>query len=538
MTLLRDPDLAKASPHGPKSFPWGFAVAVGLVICCALAALVAGLRAPLTYDEAYNLQVVRHLAHTGMYATDGAIYDGEPRLFDAYITTGPTLLVPAAVMVELLGDHLWVARIAPTAGFLLLLGSAGVAGRRVAGRWGAVFGVLAVLMVDLDGHLCIVAGGRDRGRPGGDLNGCPSAGRLTLSAQPEIRGVVVGVGLHDQDALARVPPGVLVRRRPAAGSTVSGLEAVDRAGRLVDGPGRRLAARPADSARPTTVGPEESGVRGGVPGSRVRAGCRRPPAGAAERSVRTDRRHPRAWIRRRVRCGTADRRAAGGDISRPSIRSTQRGGTHGSRWGHVDAGTNARNAVAFRVVASRLRRNRRPPLVGRHVRRSATPCYLAGPGVSVACSRRLGSAVSRCTDFRLRAQRRWHAGAPRRVAAWPVVGSAESCGPRHRGVGSDAPRGRGGRLGAASRTLVLVGSPGQARHVKGRSARGRAHKEHARAHLVRRESRCSRRVPRLPSGRPEVGRLDGEWASRTRRAPSGPVPAKRTGFRDPEELNG
>jgi 4-amino-4-deoxy-L-arabinose transferase-like glycosyltransferase len=126
-----------------------FAVLTAGLVLCVGSFIAAGFHAPLSYDGAYNMQVPLHLAHEGRYATDGAVYDGRVKHFDAYITTGPTVLIPVAAAVAVLGDHLWAMRVAPTAFFLLLLCTAAGVGRRSAGRWGAFVAVAAVLAVDL-----------------------------------------------------------------------------------------------------------------------------------------------------------------------------------------------------------------------------------------------------------------------------------------------------------------------------------------------------------------------------------------------------
>src|SRR4051812_19310789 len=120
MTQLRDvapvgvadpPAPVRGTVRRPTWLWWGVALCLAVA---ALARVLAGFHAPLTYDEAYNLQVVRHLVEHGSYATDGALYDGQPRLFDAWISTGPTLVLPSALLAASVGDHLWVARLAPS----------------------------------------------------------------------------------------------------------------------------------------------------------------------------------------------------------------------------------------------------------------------------------------------------------------------------------------------------------------------------------------------------------------------------------------
>lgn len=65
-----------------------------------------GALAPLNYDAAYNLQVVDSLVKGSGYATSGAVRGQGPWLFDPYISTGPTVLLPAALMWWLSGGSL------------------------------------------------------------------------------------------------------------------------------------------------------------------------------------------------------------------------------------------------------------------------------------------------------------------------------------------------------------------------------------------------------------------------------------------------
>lgn len=80
------------------------------VVAMVVIASISFYSAPLTYDEAYNLQVSVNLAEHGEYATNGSVYDGQPKQFDTYISTGPTLLIPIAFMFKLFGVDVWQFR--------------------------------------------------------------------------------------------------------------------------------------------------------------------------------------------------------------------------------------------------------------------------------------------------------------------------------------------------------------------------------------------------------------------------------------------
>ena len=125
---------------------------LGAAVVGGSAAVLAwrGLHVPWVYDEAYNLQVVRNLAAGHGYATDGVLHGADGlELFDFRISTGPVLLVPAAILVWLFGEDPVVYRLAPVGAWLLLLGLLVVLGRRVAGRWGALLGPASVLLLDV-----------------------------------------------------------------------------------------------------------------------------------------------------------------------------------------------------------------------------------------------------------------------------------------------------------------------------------------------------------------------------------------------------
>lgn len=69
-----------------------------LVLATLLLISTHALTARLDYDEGYNLQVAESLRRGDGYATFGALRDGEPWLFDPHISTGPTVLLPAAAV--------------------------------------------------------------------------------------------------------------------------------------------------------------------------------------------------------------------------------------------------------------------------------------------------------------------------------------------------------------------------------------------------------------------------------------------------------
>ncbi len=171
-------------------------VIAGTLVLVTLAVLVSGMKGPLGYDEAYNLQVPLHLVLDGSYATDGSVYaTPRPRDFDVFISTGPSLLLPVAGAMAVFGTHLWVARLIGSLTYLALIGVALRIGWRVGRFPGAVVAWLGVLAVDLrtDGF---------RGMGGsGAILGETAATALLLGSSLVVRrragaaGLLVGVAI-------------------------------------------------------------------------------------------------------------------------------------------------------------------------------------------------------------------------------------------------------------------------------------------------------------------------------------------------------
>ena len=101
---------------------------------------------PLNFDEAYNMQVPLTLARHGRYDT---IFHSQPWPFDAIITisTGPTVLVPAAFTMRLLGAGVLRARLICTVYFVAFVILVYRLCLGFLKRFGAVWVVLALLSV-------------------------------------------------------------------------------------------------------------------------------------------------------------------------------------------------------------------------------------------------------------------------------------------------------------------------------------------------------------------------------------------------------
>ena len=120
-----------------------------ILAAATLSVVVAGFHQPFDFDESYNLPVPRNLVGGHGYATDQSLWfiPGRRVAFDPAISTGPTVLLPVALAVRLLGSAWWVYRLVPTGAYLALVGAAVLLGRRVHGPLGGVVAGLAVVAV-------------------------------------------------------------------------------------------------------------------------------------------------------------------------------------------------------------------------------------------------------------------------------------------------------------------------------------------------------------------------------------------------------
>jgi hypothetical protein len=88
-----------------------------LILACVGIGLVYAINGTVEFDEGFNLQIPVNLAKTGSYATTVAW--GKP--FDSAITTGPTMLLPTALVFRLAGIGLTQARLVPLVFFVIAL---------------------------------------------------------------------------------------------------------------------------------------------------------------------------------------------------------------------------------------------------------------------------------------------------------------------------------------------------------------------------------------------------------------------------------
>jgi hypothetical protein len=86
-----------------------------VLVTAATVMFVRQMQAPWEYDESYNMTVAQNLVRSGQYSTNGVVTGEFPSYFDQHITTGPAVLLPAAVAW-------WVTGGAPSSVRLLMFG--------------------------------------------------------------------------------------------------------------------------------------------------------------------------------------------------------------------------------------------------------------------------------------------------------------------------------------------------------------------------------------------------------------------------------
>ncbi|MFY9712627.1 MAG: hypothetical protein WAK00_04055 [Microbacterium sp.] len=89
-------------------------------------------------DEAFNLTVPLNLLAGLGYTSDGALSGSTLTPFDPRISTGVSVLLPAAAVLATGVDPVIGARLVPLAFWLLLLVGVAVLGHRIGGRWAAL----------------------------------------------------------------------------------------------------------------------------------------------------------------------------------------------------------------------------------------------------------------------------------------------------------------------------------------------------------------------------------------------------------------
>ena len=83
--------------------------------------LLINLKKPWEFDESYNLQIVQNLRSGNGYATNGAFRGSGPYLFDPYISTGPSVLLPIWAVSTIVRNTLLASRLVMIGYFVFML---------------------------------------------------------------------------------------------------------------------------------------------------------------------------------------------------------------------------------------------------------------------------------------------------------------------------------------------------------------------------------------------------------------------------------
>lgn len=76
----------------------------------------------LEFDSSFNLNVVKNIVFHGIYGTSVYLKDGQKYYwFDPWITTGPTILLPTALIIKFINNFVLIPRLLMNAFFLLFI---------------------------------------------------------------------------------------------------------------------------------------------------------------------------------------------------------------------------------------------------------------------------------------------------------------------------------------------------------------------------------------------------------------------------------
>lgn len=171
---------------------------------------VRQMQAPWEYDEAYNMTVAQNLARSGEYATNGVVVGEFPAYFDPHITTGPAVLLPAALVWWVTGGSSSSVRVLMIGSFLLWAACAWVLLRSEVGLLGRLMALAVPLSMLMphdagSGYFAI-------GRVVGEV---PAAALLIAAVtpwsmrRPLLMGLLLGLAVQSK-VLAVVPAAVIL----------------------------------------------------------------------------------------------------------------------------------------------------------------------------------------------------------------------------------------------------------------------------------------------------------------------------------------
>lgn len=182
---------------------WFCVVAVALA---HVAVVLSGLGwTRLWEDEAYNLTVPLNLVHGLGYTSNGYLGGGGLIPFDTRISTGPVVLLPIAAMLATGIDPVLGGRLVMMLFYIGLLAGLWLLGLRLAGRWGALNAITAVLALDLAQLPSPVQGPTDV------LGEIPAAALIVwalvfLERRPWLAGLLAGLSVQSKTLAALAVP--------------------------------------------------------------------------------------------------------------------------------------------------------------------------------------------------------------------------------------------------------------------------------------------------------------------------------------------
>lgn len=168
-------------------------------------------QSPVDVDEGYNLSVVRNITSGVGYISDGILTPYYWMPFEPGLSTGPTLILPAAGLHALGMDLFLSGRTVGVGYYVLMLVALGVLGRRISGRWGSIAAVFSPLLLDLftNDYSPIYGPGDLLGEYGSVA--FITLGMLAIRSRPGVAGALIGMAvLTKMAAFVAVPVLVLL----------------------------------------------------------------------------------------------------------------------------------------------------------------------------------------------------------------------------------------------------------------------------------------------------------------------------------------
>jgi hypothetical protein len=140
---------AQAQTSGLDFAKIAFSVAVAAIAAIQGILLYTGFtKTAVEVDEGYALEVLHNLATGHGYVATGNYGGTTTAPFSTVISTGPTLLAPAAALDALGIEPVLAGRLAAAAFYVALLAAMWFIGRRIGGRWGGIAATLGPVMLN------------------------------------------------------------------------------------------------------------------------------------------------------------------------------------------------------------------------------------------------------------------------------------------------------------------------------------------------------------------------------------------------------